>query len=57
MNLGRYDEALQAFHKAIEINPRFADAWYCKGLALNKHGRTAEANSAFAKAKEMGYKD
>jgi tetratricopeptide (TPR) repeat protein len=32
----RYDEAIEAFEKAIEINPRDADAWYNKGIILAK---------------------
>ena len=33
-----------------------ADFWYNKGLALKALGKTTEADAAFAKAKEMGYK-
>ncbi len=28
---GKYDEAIEALDKAIEINPDFAEAWYNKG--------------------------
>ena len=52
---GKYDEAIQAYDKAIEINPQYADAWNNKGNALNKLGRTTESNAAFTKAKELGY--
>jgi Flp pilus assembly protein TadD len=53
---GKYDEAIKAYNKAIEINPKYAKAWNNKGIALNKLGRTAEANAAKTKAKELGYK-
>jgi Flp pilus assembly protein TadD len=44
-----------AFDKAVEINPQLAEAWNCKGIALKALGRNSEADSAFAKAKELGY--
>ena len=31
----RYDEAIQAYSKAIEINPNYAEAWVNKGYALD----------------------
>ena len=31
---GKYDEAIKSLDKAIEINPRYAYAWYNRGLAL-----------------------
>ena len=51
---GKYDEAIQAYDKAIEINPQHADAWNSKGIVLMLLGRTIEADAAFAKAKELG---
>ena len=33
--MGRSEEAIQAFDKAIEIDPQFAMAWNNKGDALN----------------------
>ena len=53
---GKYDEAIKACDKAIEINPQYANAWYGKGSVLRQLGRTTEANGAFAKAEELGYK-
>ena len=47
---GQYEEALQAFDKAIEINPQYGEAWYYKGIILRELGRTTEAEAAFAKA-------
>jgi Flp pilus assembly protein TadD len=47
---------LQAFSKAIELDPNLADAWNGEGEVLKKLGRDTEANNAFAKAKELGFK-
>jgi Flp pilus assembly protein TadD len=33
--LNKYDEAITAYDKAIEINPNDSDAWYNKGVALD----------------------
>ena len=45
-----------AAEKAIELDPKNAFAWVNKDFALKALGRTTEANAAFAKAKELGYK-
>jgi len=34
MNSEKYNEAIKAYEKAIEINPNDSDAWYNKGVAL-----------------------
>ena len=51
-----YAEALKAYNEAIELDPNNADFWNSKGNALKKLGLTTEANEAYAKAKELGYK-
>lgn len=53
--LGRSEEALQAFDKAIELDPYDADAWNDKGTVLGKLGRHYEAQVCYDKAKELGY--
>lgn len=52
--MGRKEEALKAFDKAIELNPTNAIAWAGKGSALESLGRNSEADTAFARAKELG---
>ncbi len=52
--MGRKEEALKAFDKAIELNPTNAIAWAGKGNALESLGRNSEADTAFARAKELG---
>jgi len=41
-NLGRYDEAIDCYDEALDINPRYADAWNNKGAALGNLGRYDE---------------
>lgn len=52
--LHRYDEAAQAFDGALKVNPEDAQVWSLKGDALKASGRQAEADEAYAKAKELG---
>jgi Flp pilus assembly protein TadD len=44
------------YNKSIELDPRLADAWNGKGNVLRANGCTTEADAAFTKAKELGYK-
>ena len=41
--LGRYEEAIESFDKAIELLPDDADAWHNRGLVLGTLGRHKEA--------------
>ncbi len=50
---GRNKEALEAFEKAIEIDPKYAFALCCKGYALGELGKREEALEAFEKAIEI----
>jgi tetratricopeptide (TPR) repeat protein len=45
--LGRYDEAIECFNRAIELGPKNAEAWNNKGAALGKLGRYDEAMEHF----------
>jgi tetratricopeptide (TPR) repeat protein len=49
-NLGKHDEAIQAYDKAIKINPQYVDAWINKGKALCNLGKHDEAIQAYDKA-------
>jgi Flp pilus assembly protein TadD len=51
----KHDEAIKAYDEAIRLNPKLAAAWNGKGCALRSLGRFADADAAFAKAKELGY--
>ena len=48
-NEGQYDEALNYYEEAIQLNPKNPIPWHGKGITLQKMGRTEEANEAFAK--------
>ena len=51
-----YEEAIMAYDIAIQMNPENVRAWYDKGNTLKVLGCTTEADAAFAKARELGYK-
>lgn len=53
----KYEEALEAFNKAIEINPKSDFALSRKGAALGILGRYEEALGAFNKAIEINPKN
>jgi tetratricopeptide (TPR) repeat protein len=55
LNLSKYNESIEAFSKAIELNDSYAEAWNGKGEALRTIGRSSQADTAFAKAQELGY--
>ncbi|HXE56804.1 MAG TPA: tetratricopeptide repeat protein [Gemmatimonadales bacterium] len=48
--LGRNEEALPHYDRAIELNPRYFEAHIHRGLALNELGRSEEAQDAFRRA-------
>jgi tetratricopeptide (TPR) repeat protein len=48
--LGRYQEAVSSYDKAIEIDPVQNSYWLDRGGALNELDRRDEANASFAKA-------
>jgi tetratricopeptide (TPR) repeat protein len=51
--MGRYDVALQAFDKVIEIDPTYlgiSGVWFDKGEALDKLSRHDEAAAAYESA-------
>jgi tetratricopeptide (TPR) repeat protein len=55
--LDRPDDALRAFDRALERNPRYVEAHLNRGVLLNGIGRTAEAAAAFALADQYGAPD
>jgi tetratricopeptide (TPR) repeat protein len=54
--LNNSDEAIRAYDKAIEINPKYSDAWNNKGNSLSKLGKSDEAQKSWAKVKEIDSK-
>jgi tetratricopeptide (TPR) repeat protein len=51
--LGRDNEAIKYFEKALRINPACANALYNMGVCLNKTGRKEEAIETYGKAKSI----
>lgn len=49
----RYSDAEQAFRKAIELRPDFADAWYNLGVALVYLDNYEEANRSILRAAKL----
>ena len=47
------DEAIKAYDKAIEINPKYSEAWNNKGNALYNQTKFDEAIKAYNKAIEI----
>ncbi len=48
--LGRRDEALAAYDRALALDPTLAQAWYNKGVSLDALGRRDEALAAYDRA-------
>jgi tetratricopeptide (TPR) repeat protein len=50
LNFGRYNDAVNCYEKAIEMNPYLVDAWKKKGLALRYLGMYKESVECYDKA-------
>jgi len=55
--LGRYEEEIKSYDKALEINPDEHLAWYNRGIALEELGRYEEAIKSHDKALEINPDD
>jgi tetratricopeptide (TPR) repeat protein len=56
-NLGKYQQAIECFDKAIEINPNDVNIWNSKGTALANLGKYQQAIECFDKAIEINPND
>jgi tetratricopeptide (TPR) repeat protein len=52
--LQRFPEAELAYRRALELNPKFVDAWNNLGTCLRELKRPAEAEAVYRKALELG---
>lgn len=52
----KFDEAIKAYDKAIEINPQFAEAWNNKGVALKARHHDEDAIKAYDEAIKLNPK-
>ncbi len=57
VNLKRYDEAISAYLKVTELNPKYADAYSNIGICNMNQGNYLAAISAFEKAIEISPKN
>lgn len=55
-SLGMHEVAIRCCDRSLAINPDNVLTWMTKGKALDKLGKHEDADAAFAKAKETGYK-
>jgi len=51
--LGRYSEAIEAYNRAIKLNPNSADAWSNLGAAKWEVGQLDQAINAMEKALQI----
>ena len=51
--MGKSDEAIKAYDKAIEINPLNSAAWYNKAVTLDNLNKFDDAMKAYEKAIEI----
>ena len=54
---GKYDEAIECYDKAIEIDPDSSVVWNNKGLALNALGKYEEAIACYDRVIEIDPQD
>ena len=52
-DLGKYEEAIASFDKALKIKPDFHQAWKSRGIVLRKLGKFEEAIASYDKALEF----
>jgi len=55
--LGKYEEAIKCYDKAIEIDPNDADVWNNKGDSMDSLGKYEEAITSYDKAIEIDPND
>jgi tetratricopeptide (TPR) repeat protein len=54
---GRTEEALEHAERAVELDPRFPQAWYNRGFFLRERGLLDEAVNAFDNALRLGMRN
>ena len=52
-NLGKWNKSVRCFSKAIELNPKYADAYYNLGIAFDSLEKLREAVNSYSKAIEL----
>ncbi|PSP94662.1 hypothetical protein BRC91_05380 [Halobacteriales archaeon QS_4_62_28] len=54
---GRTEQALEHAERAVEIDARFAEAWYNRGFFLLERGLAEDAVNAFDNATRLGFRN
>lgn len=54
LRVGRSEEAVKVLNEALEIDPKYAEAYRLLGICQIQLKKSAEACASFAKAKELG---
>ena len=54
---GHTEEALEHAERAVELDPRFGQAWYNRGFFLNERGLAEDALNCFDNALRLGFKN
>jgi tetratricopeptide (TPR) repeat protein len=54
---GRTEQALEHAERAVEIDPRFGEAWYNRGFFLRERGLAEDAVNAFDNALRLGFRN
>jgi Flp pilus assembly protein TadD len=49
----RYQEAIQDYSRALQLNPQHVKAYYNRAVALERHGRLDEALSDYSRAAQL----
>jgi Flp pilus assembly protein TadD len=55
--MGRYEEAIRCFDRALRIYPRFARAWAARGVASNALGQYQDAIHAYDESLRLDSRD
>ena len=53
---GRHEQALEHAERAVETDPRFAEAWFNRGFLLVERGLAEDAVTCFDNAIRLGYR-
>ena len=53
LNLNKPREAEESYRAAVQLQPRFSQAYYFLGVVLDRQGRKDEAKSAFRTARDL----
>ena len=56
-SLGRFDDAIKCYDRALELNPDDADTYINKGTVLEKLGYDEEAKTCYNRATQLKFQD